>query len=389
MKSGLIPGGGGVVRAKFCFLILFTLMPRSEAIRCLDLFPAKMKQHIQSKQLKKFLALHLESIYFSDFITAAKRGTTPEEWTKRFLFAHGAMETDFSPIEILFKKLSSQNYPSDLLWAQLGFELSLQKYILDHYSEINEASESLFYDRKMQIRTSNQSINARVSWMFDKLRDLETFSKLEFAAVEYSVEALFIDLPFYETTVSEALQIAHWLTGPYANIKTSAQLKKAINAIGLEFPYGYREARQTCGQNCGMGQILRRHRIYTVPYQNHNYIDHWYLIYFSAHDADSNPVIVDFSFNQFFVFKNAIKTGPFVGTEEELILTAKRNQSNLNVARNEGRSLNLTNSPYKLLSLFQGRPNRIEIRLNQMSLSQIILIIKKRLAELSKNNEED
>lgn len=274
-------------------------------------------------------------------------------WVESRLIEFGVRPEDQARIASFVAKLDL-HLPSGLAWAQLAVELEVQRLLAECFAEVGRSREDDPLRRRMD--NAHHPVAKLGAHLLARLEEVEHYTAIELAAAGYSFASLFAPTLHDGIGTEVALKLAHWLSGPYAGIKTSAELRAVIGGLGLEFPYGHREARQQCGGNLGKGEALARHRLFTVPASSDpTHFQHWYLDYFPP---GGEPIKIDFSFNQFFNI-DVVPGAPWVGTSEEMRRVVRAHRDELGVGLNQSRSINLAGAPGRLLSFFDGSPRHL------------------------------
>jgi len=328
----------------------------------------------------EYLSQFAESKVFTQIIKSLNRATSTREWTLSQLGEIGIDKTNLNQIEQLINKIKLQ-VSTEEAWLELGIEISIQKYISENFFKV-QLDESLDFDpifaRKSSAAYSGHHLGAQIKML---LENLNQYSDIELAAVNYKFESIFRKTYFHGIRTNKALEIAHWRAGPYADIETVAQLRKAIKEFSITFRYNYKEARQMCGDNIFVSSELSSGGLFTVPVRNsQSFFEHIYLLYYTP---KGKIFIIDFSFNQF--FSENIKGNdnmPFIGTDSDLKSIINENKEKLDSAVSENKTINLSGAPNKLVSLFSGElflADTINFK------SNIIEIIDNRLNQLKKD----
>lgn len=334
----------------------------------------------------------LKSDYFKPFednkvtrsiLKSLKQSGSAREWSIDLLKKLHFTQNDLKTVESIINKMRLQ-IPLDQAWIELGLEFSIQKYL-------NKNADKVAFDADVEIdllaaregSASNYSEKGLGLILKEKLFLLDRFSEIELAAVQFKFEHLFKDhVLFEEISIRKALEIAHWINGPYSKIESSTELRNVLAQFALEFPYGYKEARGMCGENSTKSDELSALGLFTVPVRNNpNSFEHIYLKYFSL---SGKEFIIDYSFNQF--FSENIKGNdriPFVGTYKELENTVRANKELLFIAVGATKTLDLIGKPNLLLSIFSGEPFLRETHSFNPSILQTIA---HRLMQIKKEN---
>ncbi len=332
----------------------------------------------------------LKSDYFKPFkenkvtqsiLKTLMESDSPREWSIGILNKLHFTQSDLTAVESIVNKMRLQ-IPLEQAWIELGLEFAIQRYI-------NKNAEKVAYNADIEIdilaaregTESNYSDKDLGLILKERLLLLDRFSEIELAAVQFRFEHLFRKNALFEgIPTHKALEIAHWLNGPYAKIETTAELREVLAKLSLEFPYGFKEARGKCGENSTKSDELAALGLFTIPVRNDpNMFEHIYLKYITP---SGKEFIIDYSFNQFFS-KNLHGNDnmPFVGTDKELESTIRKNKDLLFIATGATKTLDLSGNPNLLIRIFWGEPFLRETRNFNPS---IIQTIDNRLKQLKK-----